>query len=752
MGLTMKETGFSAEISKEEVFHSLRCREDSGALEAFEEEYERCRKEVEKNWEPVILLKEAEVRRNAEFPGLKAGEEVLLVLYSAGEKLSRKCAEAFSGGDGVYGIMMNTMTDSALFGLEGPLLAILKKYCEENRKGILERIEVSIEKGTELQRWIMEELEAESHGFSLTSGGMFSPVKTCALVFRMTEKENIFCATHDCASCDQIFCERRKVRSVTVTVIKGKKTEKIKAEPGETLLAVLGSRGLIQDAPCGGKGLCGKCRIQLVKGKLPVQKEEEKLLSLEEREEGWRLACLAVLQMDVTVRVPQTQEKSFQVLTAGEVKSEDEGGEKEREKEREKEGESEREREAETLCWGIAGDIGTTTLAMHSIDLETGQILDSWTGVNPQRRLGADVIARVEAAVSGKGEELRQILQKALTEGISVLMEKSRNKKGLKKAAFAGNTVMLHLLRGYDCKGLAQAPFHPSVLEMEELTLCGLAGEGVPDIPVRLLPGISAFIGADVTAGIYAQNMQEMEGPRLLIDLGTNGEMVLGDKKGFLCASVPAGPALEGGSLTWGMGSVAGAIQGVEIKNGKTRLRSVQDAPPEGICGSGAIETVAELVREGMLDETGLLEEKFFEEGFPLGTTPDGRRIVLTQKDIREIQLAKGAVRAGIEMLLKEAGVQAEEVRRIFLAGGLGVSMNPEKLFAIGMLPKGFRGRMKAAGNAALKGCIRCLMEEDAEKKLRDIVKKSRELTLSSNQDFQERFIENMGFGEKEEG
>ena len=342
----------------------------------------------------------------------------------------------FFGGDGVYGMMMNTMTDSALFGLEGPLLAILKKYCEENRKGILERIEVSIERGTELQRWIMEELEAESHGFSLTSGGMFSPVKTCALVFRMTEKENIFCATHDCASCDQIFCERRKVRSVTVTVIKGKKTEKIKAEPGETLLAVLGSRGLIQDAPCGGKGLCGKCRIQLVKGKLPVQKEEEKLLSLEEREEGWRLACLAVLQMDVTVWVPQTQEKNFQVLTAGEVKFEDEGREKERKGGREKK--RERKREAETLCWGIAGDIGTTTLAMHSVDLETGRILDSWTGVNPQRRLGADVIARVEAAVSGKGEELRQILQKALTEGISVLMEKSRNKRDSKRLLLQG--------------------------------------------------------------------------------------------------------------------------------------------------------------------------------------------------------------------------------------------------------------------------------------------------------------------------
>lgn len=731
MGAVIKKTGFSEKIEKEEVFHSLQCRKDSEAFETFEEEFEVCREEVRKNWDPVILLREVKVGADEELPGLKPGEDVIVVLYSAGEKLSRKCAEAFSERDGVYGMMMNTMTDSALFGLEEPLLEILKRYCRENRKGILERVEAAVGEGTELQRWIMEKLEAEKQGFSLSSGGMFRPVKTCALLFRMTEKEEIFCAAHDCASCDQLLCERRKVSAVTVTVIKGERAEKIKAEPGETLLAVLGGRGLIQDAPCGGKGLCGKCRIQLVKGRLPVQKEEERLLTAKEREEGWRLACLSVLQMDITVRIPEAREKSFQILTAGEEMAGDEGRER--------------------VVWGIAGDIGTTTIAMHSIDLETGQILDSWTGVNPQRRLGADVMARVEAAVSGKGEELRLLLQKALAEGISALMRKSRNKKGLKKAVFAGNTVMLHLLRGYDCRGLAQAPFHPQTLKMEELSLRELAGEEAPDIPARLLPGISAFIGADVTAGIYARNMQEKEELSMLIDLGTNGEMVLGNRKGFLCASAPAGPAFEGGSLTWGMGSVAGAIQGVEIKDGKVRIRSVQDAPPEGICGSGAVEAVAGLLQEGIVDETGLLEEKFFEEGFPLGTAPDGRRIVLTQKDIREIQLAKGAVRAGTEMLLKEAGAGAEEVRRIFLAGGLGVSMNPDKLFAVGMLPEGFRGRTEAAGNTSLKGCIRCLMEEAAEKRLRGIVESCRELPLSSSLDFQECFIEHMGFPEKGE-
>lgn len=233
---------------------------------------------------------------------------------------------------------------------------------------------------------------------------------------------------------------------------------------------------------------------------------------------------------------------------------------------------------------------------------------------------------------------------------------------------------------------------------------------------------------------------------QMLIDLGTNGEMALGNEEALLVTSTAAGPAFEGGNITWGTGSIPGTVCHVWQEDGSLQIGTIQDQPPVGICGTGVIELVSELVRAEEMDETGRLEEPWFEEGYPVVQNVRGEQIVLTQKDVREIQLAKAAVRAGIETLLSEYGVEASVVDTVYVAGGFGYCLDYEKAAEVGMFPQEFLGKLQAVGNSALQGAVQLLLDKEKIQKAERIASRAREIDLSVHPVFQETYMDAMFF------
>lgn len=312
----------------------------------------------------------------------------------------------------------------------------------------------------------------------------------------------------------------------------------------------------------------------------------------------------------------------------------------------------------------IAADIGTTTIAMMLRRVCDGEVLDTFRAVNPQRKYGADVLSRIQAANEDvAAEEMRVMVQGILQEGISQFQEKSAGMAAdIIGMSVAANTTMMHLLMGYPTVSLGKAPFASEHLEEKETVICGL--------PTILLPGFSAFVGADVMAGIYACGIDEAKEKVLFLDLGTNGEIVLGNRERMLATATAAGPAFEG------------------------RLDT-------SLWGADAVHFLAQTYREGYVDETGLLAEEYFETGISVGAT------VMTREDIRSLQLAKAAIKAGIFVLAKEYGMDdIAEIDKVFLAGGLGYYLDAKDAAEIGLIPFELEHKCVTVGNAALEGAF----------------------------------------------
>lgn len=551
-----RRDGLRIKISREEVFGALNCNQESESYQIFSEEYEEIKNEVESVCHPVILAQPEERSR-------------LYALYTIGREPEKLSTKAFSEGDYVRGMLINAMADSALFSLERELEKILLAFCREQRLGIKERLEAPADIPMETQRTVYETVKAAEYGIGISEGCMFDPVKSQAVIFLMTEDTGQMRMHHECAGCDNFGCPKRHAERLTVKVTyEGADiVQMTECRAGENLLAILQKAGVCLPAPCGGRGRCGKCRVRIEKGRTLISKEEKEALSREQLEQGWRLACRAVVQMNLEILLPQSEE-NFWVLNAQQDvcdtlhkkdtckiqnKSEPAG--------------------SAAQDWGIAIDLGATTIAMQRISIPDGAVLDTWNGVNHQRSYGADVISRIEASVKGQKLRLQECIRRDLAEGICCLALRAGGYEGMKGAALAGNTVMIHLLRGYDCTGLMGVPFEPESLGEEKHSLRELIAEDLPDITVYLFPGMASFVGGDITAGTYACGFEHDKRIRMLIDLGTNGEMVLTNSAGLLCASTAAGPAFEGGRISWGMGSLPGAIQGVDIREGKAHIK-----------------------------------------------------------------------------------------------------------------------------------------------------------------------------------
>lgn len=414
---------------------------------------------------------------------------------------------------------------------------------------------------------------------------------------------------------------------------------------------------------------------------------------------------------------------------------------------------------------GVAFDVGTTTLAAYLHDLVTGDLLATAASVNPQTAYGADVISRLGAALENPAA--RQVLAGAVREALSDLATRLARQAGvparrIHEAVVVGNTAMHHLLLGIHPAGLAYAPYLPAVTAAMDLPAAELGLEIAPGGRVHLLPNIAGYVGADTVGVILATGLDRKRRPAMAVDIGTNGEIVLTDGRRMAACSAAAGPAFEGARISCGMTAAEGAIDRADVVDGILRLHVIGGGRPKGLCGSGLVDLAALLLEHGLLTEQGRLQAP------ARGAPPDvvrrlaasaqgaefvledgaggGPRLALTQRDIRELQLAKGAIRAATDVLLRELGVGAGDLSAVYLAGAFGNHLRPASAAAIGLLPAVPHGRIVPVGNAAGTGARMALLSVTERRRAARSAGRVQYVELASAPGFQQTFVERLAF------
>jgi len=479
---------------------------------------------------------------------------------------------------------------------------------------------------------------------------------------------------------------------------------RLELEAGASLEAALASHGV--EFPCGGAGRCRGCRVRVLNGEIAITPEMRTAFTPDELAAGWRLACRARVESPLTLEVAQWETPILSDDAALPFEP-SEGG-------------------------GIAIDLGTTTLVAQAIDLATGGVAGVETALNPQAACGADVMSRIQFALEGGGARLTVVIREALGAMISRLPRR----QSVRLVMLAGNTVMHHLFCGYSVEPLAHTPFQP-VQDGEAFFTPAELGWDLPAAAtVRFLPCLGGFVGSDVLAGIAATGIGETESLNALVDLGTNGEIVVGNCGKLLCASTAAGPAFEAGRIRLGMRAATGAIAHCAAREGRIECRVIGGGAPRGICGSGLVDAAAAGLELGLILPSGRLANGARE----LPLTPP---VALAQSDIRELQLAKGAIAAGLQLLQDRfAGVPSA----IHLAGAFGNYMNVESARRIGLL-KAEPSRILPAGNSSLRGVKTLLLSPSRRDAIIAAIRaKTEHIPLAADPRFQETFAKCMAF------
>lgn len=508
---------------------------------------------------------------------------------------------------------------------------------------------------------------------------------------------------------------------------------------GTPLQDVLFAHGV--EFPCGGRGRCKGCKVRVLAGSLPITEEDREKLTSTELAEGWRLACRSRAGGDLRLELAQWEATILTDDTVFAFTPRD--------------------------GLGIAIDLGTTTIVAQLLDLRTGQVLAVRAALNAQAQHGADIMSRVEFAVAGGGQARLQTLVREQIGGLiyELLLADTRRAKDLNSVVLVGNTVMHHLFCGVDLEPLSHYPFEPTahglqVFGVEELGWQVLPAKAAADakrrIPsalspfrlltsaatqVRFLPCLGGFVGSDILAGILATRMHESKELVTLIDLGTNGEIVVGNRERMLCASTAAGPAFEGARIWMGMRAATGAISEVHVENGGLRCHVLGDGPPRGVCGSGLVDAVTAALELGWVKPNGRLTTG---NDFTLAGP-----VRISQTDVRELQLAKGAIAAGLELLLRQWGARKADVARVYLAGAFGNYINHASARRIGLLD--FPADVvQPAGNTALLGAKLALFNlQQDEAEYRELRKTIRHVSLHEDPEFQQTYVEQMTFPHK---
>ncbi|MBI4518681.1 MAG: DUF4445 domain-containing protein [Deltaproteobacteria bacterium] len=475
---------------------------------------------------------------------------------------------------------------------------------------------------------------------------------------------------------------------------------------GTSLRSVLHQYGV--EFPCGGHGRCAACRVKLIDGSLAATAEQAEILSGQELAQGWRLACRCTAQSDLTLEVGQWEEVILADHSTFDFTP------------------------AEGL--GIAVDLGTTTIVAQLLDRESGHVLGVRTALNPQSLYGADVMNRIHAVLTdARGGELARSVRRTIGRLCAQLLRPIPDRSRLRTVVLAGNTVMHHLFCGLDVTPLSRAPFEPLETGLQVFRPRELRWAIAGDITVCFLPCIGGFVGSDILCGLLATQMHQRQSPIILVDLGTNGEIVVGNRQRMLCASTAAGPAFEGGRIAMGMRATTGAISEVWSEHGGLRCRVIGDGAARGLCGSGVVDAVAAGLDLGLIEPSGRLAD-------PAQPLVLAEPVSLTQSDIRQLQLAKAAVAAGITILRRRFGATASGSLPIYLAGAFGNYVNKRSARRIGLIPAA-QDQIEPAGNTALLGAKMAIFGDPKRNEFSELRSRIEHVPLALDPSFQEIFV-----------
>jgi uncharacterized 2Fe-2S/4Fe-4S cluster protein (DUF4445 family) len=585
--------------------------------------------------------------------------------------------------------------------------------------------------------------------------------------------------------------------------------------PGESLLEAAHSAGVELVSICGGKGSCDGCRVRVISGKLSSPTLEEKsFFTPIELEDGYRLACQAKPLTDIKVDVPPESLTTTQrlqvegqgvsvegerIITPADVVLEpasltDLRSDSARLRDALKiEGYANVSFSPEVLFnlsgflrgqnWrvraslrggrvvallpeaarilGLAVDIGTTKVAAYLLDLESGDVLAVRGAMNPQISYGEDVISRID--YSNENEGGRETLQGKVVAALNGMItemcrEADVSMEQIVEAVIVGNTAMHHLLVGLPVRQLAMSPYVPAVSEPLDLPADAIELDINPGAFIHLPPNIAGFVGADHVSMVLSTDLWQAENTVIALDIGTNTEITLAVDGRMLSCSCASGPAFEGAHIRDGMRAAPGAIERVQIKNGQPNIYTIGEKPPVGICGSGILDAVAELLKDGIIDHRGTFQDGApnVQEGMrtqpkefllvPAEDTGHGKDIVVTRSDINEIQLAKGAIRAGLEILLEEGGIAAGDIDEFIVAGAFGTYLDVGSAMTVGMFPDLPRERFRQVGNAAGTGAQQMLVSGERRRVADEIPERIEYIELTTHAGFEKTFMKALSF------
>ena len=474
----------------------------------------------------------------------------------------------------------------------------------------------------------------------------------------------------------------------------------ISVPTGTVLLEPLKQNGIYHDAPCGGNGTCGKCKVLVNNAEV--------------------LACQTRVDHDISVVLPQTT--GLQILRLS----------------------IDPKQKIEPINTGylVAFDIGTTSVVCYLLDPKTGKELANASMLNPQVSFGADVISRIQSALQGNFAQLTSLIRDAMQELIRrICCDSNILPEEIGVISVVGNPAMQQIFLGISPENLSKAPFEPALTKAQTIP-CGHILPICSEAQLLVIPNIGGFIGADTVACLLATGLHENGDLTLLVDIGTNGEIVLGNKERMIACSTAAGPALEGANISVGMRATDGAIDRVWLENGEIKYSVIGGGKAIGICGSGLIDAVAVGLRIGLVNKRGRIQN----DDHILRLADE---VFLTQEDIRQVQLAKGAVCAGIVLMAKQLGVELKDIRKVQLAGAFGSCLDAESACRIGLLPEELLNKIEAVGNAAGSGAKMLACDKECLELTDSLVKKIEFLELATLPDFAKTFAVSMNFREE---
>ncbi len=631
------------------------------------------------------------------------GEERADCLVILDPVLEQEADRLFRTGEYLEGMMLNTIADYLLFDATEKFEKEAGVVLEKEGLYMIKKLEpgsskVPIEEVVDVLDAVRKKYDIPVR---LSEGYMMEPVKSSSCYYELTREKSKCIEGHVCERCNDHLCRYRKV---VLTVIERMEERTHLVGTGANLLDALRRFGYTIEAPCGGKRLCNKCKVEKETKDGPV----------------WIYACKTEIEEAMTIRLQNAEQGHVMADYHMEPVIEHKAAAKGK--------------------IAFAVDVGTTTMVVQCLDMDKHVLIDEERFYNPQRPYGADVISRIQHERENGGKILSRILRDKIREVVlRILVRQGKKETDISDIAIAGNTVMMYFLEGKDPYGLSVSPFTVENPDRKMTNGSILGFEG--DIKVTLLPVISAYVGADIVAGFYASDIRKVQGNTLFIDIGTNGEIALSANGRVITASTAAGPAFEGANISCGTGSIDGAVCELDYFEGQWLFKTIANIHPKGFNGSALIDLMHICLQEGWVDETGRMEC-----GDSVIVSLDGTDFEFASEDVRKLQLAKAAIAAGIKCLLEEGDITLDEVDRIFLAGGFGSHMNVEHAVKIGLLPDGAGSKVFVLGNSSLAGTVRFLFEENGEKEIDILASGCEYLELSMYSRFNDRFVDELLF------